>query len=228
MISKNTSDNTISKDFDNFIKEIGKPNHEIIALDSKYICSHDTIYCFREGFSNYTSNTLVILDNENKEIYNCEIKGNTTIIYDKNGDPILNTCFNINKKSFDSTFEETINISEGKDLTNSKYGIMKSTYKLNRHTLVPINLVYKIEFLNLYNNKLEKLEVRLSNEIFGCYFIYCNPGEKNETLICKIKKEKRNKKYYTIEVAAGVDYMYMLAFCVSINYSIHIAQKRYF
>jgi len=112
-----------------------------------------------------------------------------------------------------TNFFDRFFISSGKDF-DKKYGTI-----LASRSNVGINegIIYTVTFTNIATGEEETLEIRNQKgkiKQSHLFYIYCNVGKENETMICKIKRYiKKLDMKYTIEVAPGVDYMYMFALC---------------
>eukprot|EP00833_Pecoramyces_ruminatium_P008469 jgi/Orpsp1_1/1182501/evm.model.c7180000081524.1 len=199
-------DETTSK-YKAFTRDLYPPDHKIIAVNSDYLCTRHTVFFIKKGISGYSSNSIVVYDSENKEIYSCKKKSpEKIVIYDNNKTPIINTRIDISFKNLMTNFFDRFFISSGKDF-DKKYGTI-----LASRSNVGINegIIYTVTFTNIATGEEETLEIRNQKgkiKQSHLFYIYCNVGKENETMICKIKRYiKKLDMKYTIEVAPGVDY----------------------
>jgi len=207
-----------ANDYKEILMDINSPDHDIVNVDKKYITTCRTTFTIKKGFNQYNDNSIVILNNDNKEQFRCNKKwySDSTIIRDVNNVSILASRYTFsiitqNDDSQDSMYvnkiHERITISSG-DSSDGKYGKINTMYTLNKAGMN----IRRAEFENILSKKKEILEIR-HYQYTPEYYVYCNVGEKNETMISKFRF---HEKKYTIEVAPRVDYMYMLAICLNI------------
>ncbi|OUM57700.1 hypothetical protein PIROE2DRAFT_64852 [Piromyces sp. E2] len=199
-------------------EDVSSPDHDIVNIGREYLTTTHTTFTIKRGSGQFTDNTIVILNHENKEVFNFKKKwySDSTVLRDCHNTPILTSRyhFSIKRPEGDSVnslptkeIQEKITISSGYSI-DGKYGEINSRYILNK---VGMN-VRRAEFENKILNKKEILEIR-HQHYTPDYYVYSNVGETNEIMICKFKFEE---KKYTIEIAPRVDYMYMLAICLNI------------
>ncbi|ORX76065.1 hypothetical protein BCR32DRAFT_329534 [Anaeromyces robustus] len=185
---------TNTKNYNDFINI---PDHEIVIIDRKYVTNKHIKYCLREGFSSFSNHTIVILDSERKEQFNCKEKNNQVILYDIDNCPILNAYGEINN------YNKTYIYKDAKD--DVVYASIECPAKITDDIRN-----YSINILNKANNKREELEMRF-NKFRGYYCVYCNKGKDNEVMIGTIRKSNTSSMKYSIEIAPMVDYMFMLS-----------------
>ncbi|KAG4085407.1 hypothetical protein H8356DRAFT_1740638 [Neocallimastix lanati (nom. inval.)] len=190
-------DETNSK-YKKYDSEIGLPENDIIVFGPEYLTTRHTHFSLRQGFSKYTSHTLLIYDNENNEVFNCKIKNNYTIVlYNKHKNALMTSFVD------PSNYYKSIYILKGK----KKKGHIIATLK-SKSGIFDSTKIYNVNFLNQNTGTQEELIIKVSN--YKYFEIFCNEEGENETKICKITS-KRNE--YTIEVAPRVDYLFMISVC---------------
>jgi len=211
-----------------FSKDIGLPDHEIMITNPEYLTTQFTIFSIREGFSKYNNHTIIVLNDNNKEIYSCKKNTNGMIIYDNNNIPILNSKASVSLKKYKANLNDyyfTTEVRENVIISseiypNLTYGKINTEYHYSEDLE---KIIYKTEFKNSITKEKEILEIRHFVDS-SVYKVYCNVGKENETVICKITIYRRE---YTIEVAPKIDYMYMFAICIGIFSSLTIRQNQY-
>ncbi|OUM57703.1 hypothetical protein PIROE2DRAFT_64854 [Piromyces sp. E2] len=211
------------KKFKRFSSEIFPPDHEIVVTDSEYLNTRHTVFTVREGFSKYSGNTIVILDNENKEVFNCHKKwfSNTTCIYDCSKMPVVSIHAGLSFKDIPYSYRSMKEISERLDISSGKskdgrYGRVEAKWCEDEET------VYIAKYDNIFSKKREMLRIMSYGR--SNYFVYSN-GKRNETLICKF--QFYTGKHMVIEVAPRVDYMYMISLCLGIHNLNALKSKNY-
>ncbi|OUM56540.1 hypothetical protein PIROE2DRAFT_18814 [Piromyces sp. E2] len=196
-----------------FNKDIDLPDHQIVVIGEEYLTTSHTVFFMKKAFSKYSGHSIVIFDSENKEICSYKKKSiNEVFLYDNNNDVILNSKIEISVKGFVTNFFDRFVISSGRS-SDCKFGTISAVKnKVGKDK----NITYTADFINRITGKKEIIEIRNPTNKLNRfqYSVYCNPGEENETMICKIKRGLSKTEFeYSIEVAPGVDYMYMIAYC---------------
>jgi len=196
-----------------FTEEIGLPDHQIVVIGDEYRTTSHTVFFMRKAFSKYSAHSVVVCNSENKEIASYKKRSaDDVFLYDNDNNVILNAKISLSFKKLIKNFFDHFVISSGRG-NNGQYGIIDAEcIKINMKKYI----TYTARFKNLVTGKDETIEIR--NEASKLnkfkYYVYCNPGQENETMICKIKRNLNKINFeYTIEIAPGVDYMYMIAFC---------------
>jgi len=184
-----------------YANEINPPDHEILVFKPNYLSKRHNILCLREGFSQFCSHVLIVVDSEGKELYNCKDKGNRIVLYDIDKTPILNAYA-------ENSNYQNMRIFEGK-----KEDVFVGSIKTN-DDIDSDQRTYIADFINKITRNDEELEIRY-NKIDDYYGVYCNRGLPTETMIGKIKKASNISRKIMIEYAPRVDYMYMLALGVA-------------
>ena len=182
---------------------VGIPDHEVVAVDKKYISNKHIIYCIKEDLKSFNPetnmmqcDTLKITDNDGYEQYNCRIEGNKVFIYDRDGIPIINS-FDINRNY------QNMSIFRGEGITDQIASI-ETTSKITDDIQI-----YHVKFFNTASNENEEL-VMCYNKLNHYNYIYCNKGKVNETIIGTIKMDKKFKSEYKVEISPMVDTMLLL------------------
>ncbi|OUM60501.1 hypothetical protein PIROE2DRAFT_63093 [Piromyces sp. E2] len=73
---------------------------------------------------------------------------------------------------------------------------------------------YRVEFINLKTKHLESMEMVVDKDVQKCRIYY--PGVDTNLILCKINKDSttNENENYHIEIAAGVDFVFVLALVV--------------
>ncbi|ORX45192.1 hypothetical protein BCR36DRAFT_358638 [Piromyces finnis] len=178
-------------------KEISIPDHLISNVDFNYISKRHDVFYLRVSCSNYSNNSVIILNSEGEELYNCGFIYRGIIVYDNLNFPIINTFIQNSMKYF---------IYSGED-RNEILSFIKffNSIELKK---------YEMFFFNKITNQHEVLTI-LFNETKTKYSVYCNRDCENETLICSFGIMKDTDFDFYIEVSPWVDYVQMfgIALC---------------
>jgi len=183
---------------------VGIPDHEIVAIDKKYVSNKHIIYCIKEDLKSFDPatnmmqcDTLKITDDDGYEQYNCKIEGNKAFIYNKDGTPIVNSF------DFNSNYQNMC-IYRGEGITDQI-----ATIKTKNKVTDDIQ-IYRVQFFNITSNKNEELVMRY-NKLNHYHYIYCNKDKENENIIGTIKVNKKLKKEYKVEISPMVDTILLLS-----------------
>ncbi|KAG4083908.1 hypothetical protein H8356DRAFT_1746596 [Neocallimastix lanati (nom. inval.)] len=183
-------------------KKISSPGTDIFVNDNKYISPKPTVMSLEEK-QGFLKNNFIIKDRNGIECFKCE-KGKT-ITSSKNGEPLL-----ILKEGNLSSYMKIVG-------GNNKNKVIAT---INTKDSVAEEK-YKVTYFNQASEREEILEMNCDATYRSCGIFY---GKENEgaPLICKIIEMKSksffsNKTNYTIEIASGVDNLFMtsLAICLT-------------
>lgn len=186
-----------------FSKFISIPDHEIAVIKREYISKRHDTFCIRDGFSSVNSHTILVIDSDGREVFTLKEKSTCVVVYDIDKTPILNAYAELlNYKD--------VYIYSGKTTDGIKYSIIKSENNINDDVKT-----FNVSFINKATNREEEIELRYT-KMNHTYEIYCNPNTPNEILICLITKNRTVSKKYDIEIAPGVDYMFIFGLTAAI------------
>ncbi|OUM57015.1 hypothetical protein PIROE2DRAFT_18134 [Piromyces sp. E2] len=170
---------------------LSPPDHKISVFDDKYLSKQNTKFILEEGIN--------IIDENGFKIYSCTNELNKVEVYDNTEKTVLfNVRYNEMKYPIDK-----LTIYSGKTETNVAATIaMKYSF---------LSKKYFIEYVNKETNKTEMLEIK--NDLsFTTVDIYAGKKKEGAPKIGTIIKQKGNRdKDFSIEVAANVDQLFMIA-----------------
>jgi len=196
-----------------FTKDINLPDHQIIVIGQEYLTTNHSVFFIKKALSKYSGHCVVIYNSENKEICSYKQKSMDEVyLYDNHNNVFFNAKIGLSLKSICTNFFDQFVLSSGRS-NDGQFGTMTAAHHKDDNGKYT---VYTVNFTNQATGKSETIEIRNSSNKLNkfIYYVYCNPGNENETMICKIKRGISKTNFeYTVEVAPGVDYMYMIAFC---------------
>jgi len=193
----------INKDSINYNKSINIPDHLISCIDCQFISKRHDVFFLSKQCSIYTENNYIIMDNDNKELYNCSISKYGMTVYDRSNSPVIQT------KTSDYKHYIYLGGTDNEILTTIKPSL-DGTY---------INAFeYEIEFKNQITDSTEILTA-IYNIDNSQYSIYSNKNWKNETLICTFGRDYSSENpFFFIEVSPWIDYMQMIGVCICLHF----------
>jgi len=171
--------------------KINIPDHLITGVDFNYISKRHDIYFLKKGYSLYSNNSVIILDNDGKELFNCEYINKGVVVYNKRNVPVINTFIQNSRKQY---------IYLGEDRNKIISTIKPSNY---------VKFEYEMEFYNKGTDSQEVLTI-IYNAYKKEYSVYCDRDWENETMICSFGFMDYSNFDSYIEVSPWVDYMQMI------------------
>lgn len=192
----------------NYLHEIDNlnvesPNKIISIVDEKYVSQKPLIYKIEKLKKAISDNDFIIRDMNDTEIYySKEILIGCFICSNENHEPLVSI-----KASSESDVKRKIYLGKKTDIC---IGSMKP---LNSKVLKK----YVLEFLNKDTNTNEQFIMNCDKDYFYSTILYDN-GQGNTCIIAKIIKNQYNKRHYTIEIAPGVDSLYILGVALYFGY----------
>jgi len=187
----------------NYLTEIAyrtveSPIKPISIVDEKYVTQKPLLYKIEKEKKILSDYNYRIKDIDDTEIYLSKEKLRGSVIYNKNNEPIIGIT-----DSYDSVIQRKINLGKKDDMCIGSIKLVNSNV-LNKFIL---------EFLNKDTGIYESFMMNCDPDYFIGIIFYDN-GQGNTYLVAKILKDQYNKYQYTVEIAPGVDNIYIIATCI--------------
>ncbi|OUM62043.1 hypothetical protein PIROE2DRAFT_62161 [Piromyces sp. E2] len=182
-------------------KQLYSPYEQISAVNTKFIRSKETVIIMKIKVSLF-SKFEYKMEEDGVKCFKSSVLFNKKVLYTMNEEPLLN----MNSESSSPKKTRLIYDGKKKDKLISSVETIKFQKGMKK-------IKHKVTFDNIAVKDQRTLEMNCDKKFCACGIFY---GEEdiNSPLVCKISRIPHERYKFKIEIAPGVDIVFMLALAI--------------
>jgi len=196
-------------------RPVQRPNDDVAIINTNQVSNYPQHLVIKRKNALFSSYNLKIKTNKGKEVFKGKREYNT-IKYFGSKYKICN---------LDKTVSISIKECDMKNVRKNIYIDGKKEKLISKVLYGDSNRKYAIEFTNLITEKTEYLEMSSDARLVVCGIFY-GREEEGAPLIAKFTRDKHNRTKCTIDIASGVDVLFMVGLAAFFSDRVQFKSKR--